>query len=130
MIFLDSNAIISLLKGEKEIGLILKKRTDSLAITSLNFFEIKCGLEYYRLKGYSSSEERLLSKLNLFKQFELTSQASLYSAKIWAELKVSGKMIKTIDLLIAGTILSNGYSSILSNNKHFDQINGITRISY
>lgn len=130
MIFLDSNAIISLLKGEKKIGLILKKRTDSLAITSLNLFEIKCGLEYYRFKGYTSSEEQLLSKLNLFKQFELTSQASLYSATIWAELKVSGKMIKTIDLLIAGIILSNGYSSILSNDKHFDQIIGITRISY
>jgi len=130
MIFLDSNAIISLLKGEKKIGLILKKRTDSLAITSLNLFEIKCGLEYYRFKGYTSSEEQLLSKLNLFKQFELTSQASLYSATIWAELKVSGKMIKTIDLLIAGIILSNGYSSILSNDKHFDQITGITRISY
>ncbi len=52
MIFLDTNAALDLLNKNPSIRKIIKKEPDSIAITSVTMFEIYCGIDYFKEKGW------------------------------------------------------------------------------
>ena len=76
------------------------------------------------------SSRNIVTKLKLFKQFQLNNAAAKKSSDIWASLKNKGKMIKTSDILIAGIILSNNYNEIITNDKHFENIKKLKVVNY
>lgn len=143
MIFLDSDAIITFLRGRPEMAAFLAAHKDELfAIASPSLFEIYYGFYYPPLSSRFSADlpflerlkqekKRLLQLLNDINIFDLTNDSIETSAKISATLDSQGKHIGEFDSLIAGIILTNGYTSIVSNNsKHFEQIEGLKVLNY
>ncbi len=81
-----------------------------------------------RLKQEKKRLQQLLNDINIF---DLTNESIETSAKISATLDSQGKHIGEFDSLIAGIILTNGYTSIVSNNsKHYEQIEGLKVLNY
>ena len=53
------------------------------------------------------------------------------SAEISANLDAKGLKVDNVDILIAGIVLSNGYTEILTNNvSHFENIQGLKIYTY
>ena len=66
----------------------------------------------------------LIHKLIVF-PFDIKSAEE--SSKIENKLRISGELIGTADILIAGTMIANDIDTILTRNyKHFEKIKGIT----
>jgi len=128
--FLDAEACIAMLKGKSGIKDLLETIKTPLATTTLALFEVQCGIEYYRKKGIIDREVKSLTKLEKLRIFYLDSISARKAGAIWAELKLKGKMIKIIDILIASIILTKGFNQIISNDEHFSQIDGIEKIPY
>ena len=129
-VFLDAEACIALLKGREGIRGRMAGFTNPFATTTPALFEIYCGIEYYRKKGFSDIEIKSISKLNQLEIFSLDADAARKASEIWAELKTSGNMIRIIDILIGAIILTKGHCTILSNDKHFDKIKGLNPVKY
>ena len=131
MIFLDSEASIALLKGKEGIKQILEKYNEAIAITTPTLFEIYCGIKYYEQKGISKKDElKILAQINKFKIFSLDQSAALKASVLWAKLKLSGHMIKIIDILIGAIILTQDYKKIITNDEHFRRIPELNPLSY
>ncbi|MEX2757199.1 MAG: type II toxin-antitoxin system VapC family toxin [Candidatus Sigynarchaeota archaeon] len=128
--FLDAEACIAMLKGKAGIKKVLEKITNPLATTTPALFEVHCGIQYYKKKGLMDKEARSLALLDKLLIFNLDSNAAKIAGEIWADLKLNGKMIKIIDVLIGAIMLSHGYHQIISNDDHFSIIDGIVRIGY
>ncbi|MEX2682954.1 MAG: type II toxin-antitoxin system VapC family toxin [Candidatus Sigynarchaeota archaeon] len=127
---MDAEACIAMLKGKAGIKKVLEKITNPLATTTPALFEVHCGIQYYKKKGLMDKEARSLALLDKLLIFNLDSNAAKIAGEIWADLKLNGKMIKIIDVLIGAIMLSHGYHQIISNDDHFSIIDGIVRIGY
>lgn len=131
MIFLDSEACIALLKGKEGIKQELDKYNEAIAIATPALFEVYCGIKYYEKKGITIKEElEIVSQINKFKTFSLDRSAALKASELWAELKLSGHMIKIMDILIGAIMLTQKYKKIITNDEHFLKIPGLTTIHY
>ena len=61
----------------------------------------------------------------------LSQSAAIRSAEIEAKLRERGEFVGTADTMIAGIMLDNGITEILTRNEeHFNLIEGITVINY
>jgi predicted nucleic acid-binding protein len=131
VIFLDSEACIALLKGKEGIKQVLNKNNEAIAITSPTLFEISCGIKYYEQKGITVKDElEIFTQINKFKIFSLDQSAALKASELWAELKLSGHMIKIMDILIGAIILTQNHKKIITNDEHFHKIPGLTTLDY
>ena len=131
MIYLDTEACIALLKGKEGIKQVLQKNKESIAITTPTLFEIYCGIRYYEKQGIiKKDEQEILTQINKFKIFFLDQMAALKASEIWTQLKLSGQMIKIMDILIGAIILTQNHKKIVTNDAHFDNIPGLTPIPY
>jgi tRNA(fMet)-specific endonuclease VapC len=125
MICVDSDLIIDFLKGEVGAVKALNNRFEDLVTTEVNVFEIFQGI--FNQKEISEREEISASSFfNDIEVFSFESGAGKTAAKIFADLKKSGKIIDQNDCLIASIMLKNGCDAILTGNvKHFRRIKGI-----
>jgi predicted nucleic acid-binding protein len=57
-----------------------------------------------------------------------TEQTAYEHARIWAELKASGKMIGFYNLIVGATALERGSEVATFNKRHFGQISGLSVI--
>lgn len=131
MMYLDSEACIALLKGREGIKQVLDKYNEAIAITSPTLFEVYCGIKYYEQKGITLKDElELLNQINKFKIFSLDQSAALKAGELWAQLKLSGHMIKIMDILIGAIILTQDHKKIITNDEHFLRIPGLTTLHY
>ena len=130
MIFLDTDACISFFQGSKELQIVIEKFKEPIAITSPTIFEVKCGINYFEKKYKKNEDPILLQKFKLFKIFNFGEQAAINASEIWADLKINGRMIKIMDILIGSIILTNNSKNIISNDEHFKNIQGLNVINY
>jgi len=131
MIFLDSEACIALLKGKEGIKQVLDKHKESVAITTPTLFEINCGIKYFERKGIIIKDElEIIAQIDKFKIFSLDRTAALKASELWAELKLSGQMIRIMDILIGAIILTQKHKKIITNDEHFLRIPGINIVHY
>jgi len=130
MIGIDSSALIDLFRGESKIIELLKNLDDEMVTTYINYFEILTGLD---LEDKSYQEELEYFK-NLFQEvglLNLSKKSCEASSSIVWDLKKRGKMIGKVDCMIAGILLSNEVSKIITRNvKHFENIKGLKVIKY
>jgi len=135
MIFLDSDAIIAILRGTPTMGAFLAvHKTELFAIPTPALFEIYYGFYYpplskefqqnarflQRLQG---EQQRLLQLLNDIQIFELSLDAIKKAAEISAKLDAAGTPVGKFDVLIAGTLLVAGYNTIVTDNtRHYAKI--------
>lgn len=143
MIFLDTDAIIAILRGKPNMAAFLAAHTNSIfAIPIIVLYEIYYGFYFPPLskrfqKNISflnrlkEEEQRMVQLLNDIQVFDLTLPAIKRSAELSASLDSKGLNIGKVDILIAGIILANGYYEILTNNIfHYEQIPNLKIYSY
>jgi len=129
--FLDSTFLIDILRGKPQaISFLQEKQSTPLFTSEVNVFELVEG-------AYASEEkiqvrlEKVFGLLSRMTVLPLDRKAALKAGELCSRLSREGKTIGEIDCLIAGIALSNGISTILTENKsHFDRIKEIKVISY
>lgn len=116
---LDTNIISFYLKGIEEVKEKVIENIDSIAISIITHYEIVSGLESIsatkRINEFTKFCE-LLEIINLDKN------SVLASCKIYSLLKKSGNLIDDIDILIAGTAVTNNLIMVTHNIGHFNRI--------
>ncbi|OLS15467.1 MAG: Ribonuclease VapC [Promethearchaeota archaeon CR_4] len=135
MIFLDTDAIIAILRGTPAMGAFLAAhKTEIFAIPMPALFEIYYGFYYppvskeFRdntqfLQRLLREQQRLLQLLTDIQIFELSLDAIKKAAEISARLDAMGTPVGKFDILIAGTLLAAGYDTIVTNNVgHYEKV--------
>jgi tRNA(fMet)-specific endonuclease VapC len=135
MIILDTNACIDYLNGREEIQNVLTEQEDLVHITSITAYEVKIGLERTKRKisekRYNELYKIWLKFISSMEVFPLGYKEAEKAAEIYDILESKGNLIDDNDILIAGIMLSNGITKIITKNvKHFEKIERIEIIDY
>ncbi len=129
MIALDTTAIIDIFKGDKELHSLLKKVNEPLVSTLINYQEIVFGIDdkdsrYLGEQGYYG---RLFDNLLVF---SLTNRSAKKASEIFWFNKKKGKTTGRFDCMIAGILLTNDVSKIITRNKHLSDIPELQVLEY
>ena len=130
MMGLDTTALIDLFKDSKGIKGVLANINEEAVLNHILYLELMFGLTFKNLEH--KDEEKFYDALfNSYAVLNLDFNSSKKSSEILNDLKKSGKTIGLFDCTIAGIYLANGINKILTRNKkHFENIKGLTVISY
>jgi len=121
-VLIDTDVLIYLLRGDENFASLVQriKNTSELATTDINAFELYHGA--YRSRNTNSNlraAEKLLASLELVS----TDKKSMATAgKLIANLEKKGKTIDIADLFIASICLTNSFTLLTKNTKHFEDI--------
>ena len=116
-ICLDTDIVISLLKGDQKAKVLLNKlENKEVSITSVTAFEL-C----LRQTNLDIINRFIESMMVL--PFDLA--VSKKAASIYKDLKKRGKLIDIRDLFIGSTALFYNYSLLTFNKRHFQNIDGL-----
>ena len=120
---LDTNICIYAIKQEPEVVLqkILKHHPSDICISSITYAELMHGVE----KSQSKDKNRLALTLLLspIQIIDFDSHAAEEYGKIKADLQSQGKIIGSMDLLIASHAKSKGLTIVTNNTKEFKRVN-------
>lgn len=123
MVCLDTTFIIDLLRGKKEIKLLIQKfnnLNEDLTISPISIKEVIYGV--YASNKIEEEKEKIESLLNSFIMLNFDKESAFLAGKIEFELDKTGKMIDTEDIMIASTAIANEETLITRNKKHFERI--------
>ena len=122
---IDTDILSYYFKGDKTVVKnfeIYLQHYDLIEISIITYYEISGGL----------LAKKALKQLGIFEDFvldnpviPLTDSSVKISAKLYAELKQTGKIVDDIDLLIAGVAIDNNMVLVTNNEKHFQRIPGL-----
>jgi tRNA(fMet)-specific endonuclease VapC len=125
---LDTTFLIDYLDGDKQTPKVVSGNEEFLT-TQLNMYELIRGIFLT-----DNPQSNLLKAKKVFETLRiltLDDNGIIESARIFADLSKTGKMIPDSDCLTAGIALSNGINKIVTRNKdHFARINGIVVETY
>ena len=132
MICLDSSVIVDFLRNnEKAIDFITNLRSEDVATTVINVYELESGIWAMKNENYAMRLDNLNKFLSKIKLLQLDTYSVNQSAKIFGELSRGGKIIEDLDILIAGVCLVNNCDTIITENiKHFSRIKGLKVETY
>ncbi len=119
---IDSTFIIDFLRGEATATKKAKElENETFATTHINYFEVILG----ELSKHGINDAHLMKAIDLFGRievFDLNKNAAMSAAHIGATLNKKGIKINSHDILIAGTLLSRGITTIITKDKDFKKI--------
>jgi len=130
MIGIDTSAIIDMFKEEKLLLEVLKNINDEIISTIVNYQEVLFGLDLLNSKHAIEFDyyEKLFNEMEII---SLSKKASQKSSEISWYLRKKGIIIDDFDCMIAGILLVNRVTEIITRNKkHFEHIPGLKVISY
>ena len=135
MIIIDTSACIDYLNGNEQLKKLISDQENLIHITSVTVYEINIGLEKTRRKisekRYKELNKTWLEFISGMEIFSLGNKEAERAAKIYDLLESEGLRIDDNDILIAGTMLTNGIKKIITKNvKHFERIKDIEVLSY
>jgi len=122
---LDTNIISYILNGNISLDAKLNTATKSghkVIIPLMVYYEARRGLIANKATNKLSAFDKLYARLNVN---SLTVSDMNTAAGIYAECKIKGTPIDDADLLIAAQCITNGYTLITNNVKHFKDISGL-----
>ena len=122
---LDTNIISYVLNGDAVIAGKLNAATQSnveIIIPLMVYYESRRGLLANNATKKIQVFEKLCKQLSII---DLTAADMDTAATIYAERKRNGKLIDDGDLLIAAQCVTNNYTLITNNVKHFKDIDGL-----
>ncbi len=123
---LDTNALSALAEGEPA-ALTLAARANQVEIPVIVLGEYRFGISRSRHREeYERWVEEMLSGSTVLDVSEPTTAAY---AEIRSELKQAGTPIPSNDVWIAALCRQYGLP-ILTRDRHFDYVEGLTRLSY
>jgi len=119
MIVLDTSVLIDYFRG-KSFDIV--ENSDAVT-TVITYHEIISGIKHKKAKKEEIFFRRFFSDIKVL-DFDL--KASEESSEIMARLLNIGKIINTLDVLIAGIAVTNGADKIVSKDKDFLEISKVT----
>ena len=124
-VILDTDILSFFLKGNSKVFLKFQKYLETynyINISIITYYEILSGLNF----------NGAVKQLEVFDNFclqnkvlNLTTESIKASSAKYAEQRKAGKTIDDIDLLIAGIAISNNFTLITNNTRHFERIKGL-----
>ncbi len=121
MIVLDTSVLIDYFKGENRSFDIIE---NSDAVTTvITYHEILSGIKHKKARKEEIFFRRFFSDIKVL-DFDL--KASEESSEIMSRLLNIGKIVNTLDVLIAGIAVTNGADKIVSRDKDFLEISKVT----
>ncbi len=121
MIVLDTSVLIDYFKGENK-SFDFVTNSDAAA-TVISYHEILSGIKHKKAKKEEAFYRRFFSNIKIL---EFGLKASEESSSIMARLLSLGKLVNTLDVLIAGIAITNGAEKIVSRDKDFLEISKVT----
>ncbi|MAH07617.1 hypothetical protein CMI38_05210 [Candidatus Pacearchaeota archaeon] len=116
MYCLDTNIVIDLLKGDRELSLKLDSIEGRLFISPITIFELFKGI-------INEDEVRVIEDmLSEFSILEFSIDVGKTFGELFRNLKNSGRTIPESDLMIASFIKSHNLIFVTRDKKHFDNI--------
>jgi predicted nucleic acid-binding protein len=122
MIVLDTSFLIDFFKGK---NMPLDIINSDVATTVITFHEIISGVKHKKAKNEEKFFRRFFSDIKVL-DFDL--KAAEKSSEIMASLLNIGKVVNTLDVLIAGIAITNGAEKIASSDKDFIEISKVTTL--
>jgi tRNA(fMet)-specific endonuclease VapC len=118
----DTNILYLFFRGHPQVvakftAYLAEHRTVRFSV--ITYYEVVSGLKH------RDAHKQLDSFLEFAAQstiYPFTVQVADTTAELYADLRKRGEPIDDIDLLIAGTALTNGLVLITDNRRHFDRI--------
>ena len=125
MIALDTSYIISLFRGDPVIAKVAEiVDSDDPVLTTISHLEI------FRAQQKMGTKERAFSS-NLFAFYQVipfSVPSSEKASEIQSKLDKTGQKVNAFDVLIAGTMLGNGISKLVTLDSDFHKIRTVTDI--
>jgi len=122
---LDTNIISYILRDDKNVKQRWRKEENKgnrSVIPLIVYYEIQRGLLASGAIAKMRSFEKLCAVLGVY---DLTKADMNTAAEIYAERKRIGMPMGDTDLLIAAQCVTNGYTLVTHNIRHFENINGL-----
>jgi len=118
----DSSFLIDVERGDmKAIKLLERLKTNSFRTVDSCAFELLTN---------SPNKQKTLDMLHHLEPFSTNMQAMMFASEIKIFLQTQGSPIGSVDCLIAGTFLAHNVTRVISRDKHFLKIPGLSIISY
>ena len=130
MIAFDTTALIDFFKEDRSLMNLIKEVNDGFVTTSINCQEIYFGINPKDSKHLLEEE----TFDNFFKDIivlDFDKDCAKQSSKIFWDLSEKGQPIGKFDCMIAGILLFNRVTTIITKNKnHFEKIKGLKVLDY
>jgi tRNA(fMet)-specific endonuclease VapC len=125
-VIVDTNGFSAMAEGEPALEPILREAAQ-LAVPVIVLGEYRYGITQSRDRAYY---ERWLSEyLHSFRILEIDETTTVFYSAVRVELKKTGKPIPSNDIWIAALCRQHSLP-LLSRDRHFDTVRGITRIAW
>jgi tRNA(fMet)-specific endonuclease VapC len=122
LILIDTTVAVDFLRGQRQTVSRIKSiqaRRDSIGLSSVSLFEMLHPLLHRKLEQQERAVRSFVHQLSVL---ALDSEAADESAEIMGSLLRIGHPVNALDVLIAGTAISNGADLVLSNDRDFQDI--------
>ncbi|PIN80149.1 hypothetical protein COV11_04500 [Candidatus Woesearchaeota archaeon CG10_big_fil_rev_8_21_14_0_10_30_7] len=128
---LDTTILIDFLRNKKNaVSFFEKNKNKLLFTTEINIFELVTGV-YADGKSVDVHLQKIFLLAENLAILHLNRNGTLKAGQIAGTLISKGERIEDIDCLTAGIAISNGVSTIVTENKkHYEKIPGIKVITY
>ena len=123
---LDTNIISYVLRDDenvKERWRTEELRGNKTVLPLIVYYETMRGLVSVNAGTKMRAFEKICEKLEIG---NLTIEDMNTAAQIYSNLKNQGCTVDDADLLIAAQCISNGYTLVTNNTKHFENIDGLS----
>ncbi|WP_061286034.1 type II toxin-antitoxin system tRNA(fMet)-specific endonuclease VapC [Leptospira interrogans] len=125
MYLLDTNICIFLIKKKNATLLenLKKKLNKDLFVSSLTVAELEFGIQKSEFK--EKNKVALIEFLTIFNILSFSDKDAESYGIIRADLERKGKVIGSIDMLLAAQAIANNYIFVTNNTKEFKRIKAL-----
>ena len=123
---LDTNGISALAEGESALEPVLRKAAQ-VAIPVIVLGEFRYGILQSRERAYY--EQWLTEYLPKFRILDVDERTTISYSAVRTELRKAGTPIPSNDIWIAALCRQHALP-LLSRDRHFDAVSGITRVAW
>ena len=123
MIVFDTSALIDLFRGSEKIREFV---SDDAATTMISCYEIFAGINHRRSEREEQFFRRFFSGIEIL---EFDMRAAEKAGLIMGQLLIQGTPVNTLDVLIAGTAITNGAERLLSRDRDFEKISQVSELA-
>ena len=118
---IDTNIIIYRLKNLGNVNAnFLKNKDKHMSLSVISYGELVFGAK--KSKAVEKNMETVNAIKSIFPLLEITSEIMNIFGEIKAYTQKIGKTIADMDLLIAATAITNNFTLVTHNMKHFENI--------
>lgn len=118
---IDTNIIVYRLKNLGNVNAnFLKNKDKHMSLSVISYGELVFGAK--KSKAVEKNMETVNAIKSIFPLLEITSEIMNIFGEIKAYTQKIGKTIDDMDLLIAATAITNNFTLVTHNMKHFENI--------